>query len=135
MGDLIVQRLPNNQVATKFLIETAIVNITNNTCPLLFINNMSNSIKPRQNQLLAVAKHTLESVAIPNDFQVAAATSDHDLTDHEPAPLNKSFPPDIDMQKLNFALNKMIQKTTFRLPKRPRPRYATAKPRCLQPPW
>uniref|UniRef100_A0A915K9S5 Uncharacterized protein n=1 Tax=Romanomermis culicivorax TaxID=13658 RepID=A0A915K9S5_ROMCU len=32
--DLIVQGLPNNQVATEFPIETAIVNITNGRCPL-----------------------------------------------------------------------------------------------------
>uniref|UniRef100_A0A915I439 Uncharacterized protein n=1 Tax=Romanomermis culicivorax TaxID=13658 RepID=A0A915I439_ROMCU len=31
--DLIVQELPNNQVATEFPIETAIVNITNGRCP------------------------------------------------------------------------------------------------------
>uniref|UniRef100_A0A915KZ21 Uncharacterized protein n=1 Tax=Romanomermis culicivorax TaxID=13658 RepID=A0A915KZ21_ROMCU len=43
--DLIIQPLTNNQVATEFQVETAIDNITNGTCLLLFIDNMPNSIK------------------------------------------------------------------------------------------
>uniref|UniRef100_A0A915L0T2 Uncharacterized protein n=1 Tax=Romanomermis culicivorax TaxID=13658 RepID=A0A915L0T2_ROMCU len=61
-----------------------------------------------------MAKHTLESVAISspsNDISVAIAASDHDLTDHEPAELDKSMPCHMDKQKLDFALNKMTEKT------------------------
>uniref|UniRef100_A0A915KHV9 Uncharacterized protein n=1 Tax=Romanomermis culicivorax TaxID=13658 RepID=A0A915KHV9_ROMCU len=109
--DFIIQPLPNNQVATKFPIETAIVNITNGRCPLLFINNTPNSIKLRPNQLLAAAKHTLEPAAHSIDFQVATTTLDCDLTNHEPAPLDKLLPCHTDKQKLEFALNKMTQQT------------------------
>uniref|UniRef100_A0A915KM75 Uncharacterized protein n=1 Tax=Romanomermis culicivorax TaxID=13658 RepID=A0A915KM75_ROMCU len=45
------------------------------------------------------------------DCEVATAAADCDLTDHEPAALDKSFPCDTDQQKLDFALNKMTEKT------------------------
>uniref|UniRef100_A0A915I1A1 Uncharacterized protein n=1 Tax=Romanomermis culicivorax TaxID=13658 RepID=A0A915I1A1_ROMCU len=108
--DLMVQPLPNNQVATDFPIKTPIVNITNGMCPVLFVNNTPNSIKLRPNQLLAIAKHKLESIATLDDFHVATATSDCDLTDHQQAALNNSLPHHTDKQKLDFTLNKMTQK-------------------------
>uniref|UniRef100_A0A915IIJ7 Uncharacterized protein n=1 Tax=Romanomermis culicivorax TaxID=13658 RepID=A0A915IIJ7_ROMCU len=86
--NLIVQPLTNNQVATKFPVETAIVNITNGTYPLLFINNRPNSIKLQPTQLVAVAKHTLRSVAVStssNNISMAIAPLDLDLTDNKPA--------------------------------------------------
>uniref|UniRef100_A0A915J210 Vitellogenin n=1 Tax=Romanomermis culicivorax TaxID=13658 RepID=A0A915J210_ROMCU len=63
--NLIVQSLTNNQVSTEFPVETGIINITNGTCPLLFIDNMPNSIKLCPNRLVTVAEHMLESVAVP----------------------------------------------------------------------
>uniref|UniRef100_A0A915IK48 Integrase zinc-binding domain-containing protein n=1 Tax=Romanomermis culicivorax TaxID=13658 RepID=A0A915IK48_ROMCU len=45
------------------------------------------------------------------DCQVATATSDCDLTNHEPTALDKSFPCHTGQQKLEFALNKMTEKT------------------------
>uniref|UniRef100_A0A915KQZ7 Peptidase A2 domain-containing protein n=1 Tax=Romanomermis culicivorax TaxID=13658 RepID=A0A915KQZ7_ROMCU len=108
--NLIVQPLPNNQVATEIPIKTAIVNITNGMFLLLFVNNTPNSIKLRPNQLLALAKHTLESVAHFDDFHVTATTLDCNLTNHEPAALDKSLAHHTDKQKVNFALNRMTQK-------------------------
>uniref|UniRef100_A0A915HG29 Uncharacterized protein n=1 Tax=Romanomermis culicivorax TaxID=13658 RepID=A0A915HG29_ROMCU len=46
-----------------------------------------------------------------NKCQVATAAADCDLTDHEPAALDKSLPCKKDQQKLDFALNKMTTKT------------------------
>uniref|UniRef100_A0A915I8B0 Uncharacterized protein n=1 Tax=Romanomermis culicivorax TaxID=13658 RepID=A0A915I8B0_ROMCU len=42
---------------------------------------------------------------------IATAAADHNLTDHEPATLDKSFPGHTAQQKLEFALNKMTEKT------------------------
>uniref|UniRef100_A0A915KG79 Uncharacterized protein n=1 Tax=Romanomermis culicivorax TaxID=13658 RepID=A0A915KG79_ROMCU len=109
--DLIVQPLATNNVATELPIETAIINVTNGHCPLLFIKNMPNCIKPRPNQLILMAKHTLGYAEPYADCQVATAASDHDLTDHQPAALDKSFPCHTAQQKLEFALNKMTKKT------------------------
>uniref|UniRef100_A0A915IA01 Uncharacterized protein n=1 Tax=Romanomermis culicivorax TaxID=13658 RepID=A0A915IA01_ROMCU len=53
----------------------------------------------------------LEYAKPSTDYQVATATSDCDLTDHEPAALDKSFPCHNNQQKLDFALNKMTAKT------------------------
>uniref|UniRef100_A0A915J6C3 Vitellogenin n=1 Tax=Romanomermis culicivorax TaxID=13658 RepID=A0A915J6C3_ROMCU len=107
---LIVQPLPKNQVAIEFPMETVVVNITNSRCPLSFVNNTPNRIKLRPNQLLAIAKHTLESITNVEDFHVATVASGCDLTDDEPATLDKSLPHHEDKQKLEFALNKMTQK-------------------------
>uniref|UniRef100_A0A915L4V9 Uncharacterized protein n=1 Tax=Romanomermis culicivorax TaxID=13658 RepID=A0A915L4V9_ROMCU len=85
--DVIVQ-LP---ATAELPIETAIVNVTNGHCPLLFTNNSPNSIKLRPNQLIAMAKHTLHHPESSVDCQVATTTADHDLTDHEPATLDKSL--------------------------------------------
>uniref|UniRef100_A0A915J2A9 Uncharacterized protein n=1 Tax=Romanomermis culicivorax TaxID=13658 RepID=A0A915J2A9_ROMCU len=52
---VIVQPLPTNSMAAELPIETAVVNVTNSRCPLLFVNNTRNSIKLHSNQLLAVA--------------------------------------------------------------------------------
>uniref|UniRef100_A0A915JIE2 Uncharacterized protein n=1 Tax=Romanomermis culicivorax TaxID=13658 RepID=A0A915JIE2_ROMCU len=69
---LIVQPLSNNQVAMEFPIETAIVNVTNGTCPLLVVNNTPNSTKLQPNQLLAkTLQHTLETVRTGNDLHIA----------------------------------------------------------------
>uniref|UniRef100_A0A915JNE2 Uncharacterized protein n=1 Tax=Romanomermis culicivorax TaxID=13658 RepID=A0A915JNE2_ROMCU len=87
------------------------VNVTNGQCPLLFINNTPNSIKLHWNQLIAIAKHTLGHAELYADRQVATAASDRDLTIHEPAPLDKSFPCHTAQQKLEFALNKITEKT------------------------
>uniref|UniRef100_A0A915KW23 Uncharacterized protein n=1 Tax=Romanomermis culicivorax TaxID=13658 RepID=A0A915KW23_ROMCU len=57
--DVIVQPLATYNKAAKLPIETAMVNVTKGHCPLLFINNMPNSIKLCLNQLIAMAKHTL----------------------------------------------------------------------------
>uniref|UniRef100_A0A915HVJ8 Peptidase A2 domain-containing protein n=1 Tax=Romanomermis culicivorax TaxID=13658 RepID=A0A915HVJ8_ROMCU len=48
---------------------------------------------------------------IPEQERVATTTANRDLTDHEPAALNKSLPCHTDQQKLDFALNKMTTKT------------------------
>uniref|UniRef100_A0A915L6B2 Peptidase A2 domain-containing protein n=1 Tax=Romanomermis culicivorax TaxID=13658 RepID=A0A915L6B2_ROMCU len=109
--DLIVQPLSINSVAGEFPIETAIVNVTNSHCQLLFVNNTPNSIKLRLNQLIAVAKHMLGQAKSPINCQVATAAADRDLTDHKPAALDKSFPCHTDQQKLEFTLNKMTAKT------------------------
>uniref|UniRef100_A0A915HX66 Uncharacterized protein n=1 Tax=Romanomermis culicivorax TaxID=13658 RepID=A0A915HX66_ROMCU len=87
------------------------VNITNGKCPLLIFNNMPNSIKLCPNQLIAVAKHMLRLTDTFIDCQVAMATADRDLTDHEPVALDKSLPCHTNQQKLDFALNKMTAKT------------------------
>uniref|UniRef100_A0A915HNY1 Uncharacterized protein n=1 Tax=Romanomermis culicivorax TaxID=13658 RepID=A0A915HNY1_ROMCU len=109
--DIIVQPLATNSIAAELLIETAIVNVTNGNCPLLFVNNTPNSIKLRLNQLIAMAKHMLGYAKLYADCQVATAASDPDLTDYEPALLDKSFPCHNAQQKLEFALNKMTEKT------------------------
>uniref|UniRef100_A0A915IZF3 Uncharacterized protein n=1 Tax=Romanomermis culicivorax TaxID=13658 RepID=A0A915IZF3_ROMCU len=109
--NLIIQPMTNNQVAREFPVETAIVNITNGSCPLLFFNNKPNNIKLQPNQLISITKHMLESVSVSNDLSIAATASIHNLTDHEPAALDKSSLHHTDKQKLDFALNKMTQKT------------------------
>uniref|UniRef100_A0A915KL67 Uncharacterized protein n=1 Tax=Romanomermis culicivorax TaxID=13658 RepID=A0A915KL67_ROMCU len=48
---------------------------------------------------------------IPADCHVATAAADRDLTDHEPAALDKLFPCHTNHQKLEFTLNKMTEKT------------------------
>uniref|UniRef100_A0A915K0Q4 Uncharacterized protein n=1 Tax=Romanomermis culicivorax TaxID=13658 RepID=A0A915K0Q4_ROMCU len=53
----------------------------------------------------------LGQAKFPVDCQVATAAADPDLTNHEPAALNKSFPCHTDQQKLEFTLNKMTEKT------------------------
>uniref|UniRef100_A0A915IQG3 Uncharacterized protein n=1 Tax=Romanomermis culicivorax TaxID=13658 RepID=A0A915IQG3_ROMCU len=58
-----------------------------------------------------MAKHTLGHAEPSVDCQVATAATDRDLTDHEPAALDKSFPCHTEQQKLEFALNKMTEKT------------------------
>uniref|UniRef100_A0A915JXP3 Uncharacterized protein n=1 Tax=Romanomermis culicivorax TaxID=13658 RepID=A0A915JXP3_ROMCU len=108
---VIVQPLATNNVAAELPIETAIVNVTNGHCPLLFINNTPNSIKLCPNQLIAIAKHMLGHTESSVDCQVATAATDRDLTDHKPAALDKSFPCHTNQQKLDFALNKMTKKT------------------------
>uniref|UniRef100_A0A915JGR5 Uncharacterized protein n=1 Tax=Romanomermis culicivorax TaxID=13658 RepID=A0A915JGR5_ROMCU len=60
-----------------------------------------------------MAKHTLGYAEPCPDCQVATAAADRDLTDHEPAALDKSFPCHYTQQKLEFALNKMTEKTYF----------------------
>uniref|UniRef100_A0A915J3E0 Uncharacterized protein n=1 Tax=Romanomermis culicivorax TaxID=13658 RepID=A0A915J3E0_ROMCU len=87
--DVIVQLLAANNIAAQLPIETAIVNVTNSHCPLLFINNMRNSIKPCPNQLIAMTKHTLGHEEPSVNCQVATATADRNLTDHKPAVLDK----------------------------------------------
>uniref|UniRef100_A0A915K0Z2 Uncharacterized protein n=1 Tax=Romanomermis culicivorax TaxID=13658 RepID=A0A915K0Z2_ROMCU len=109
--DVIVQPLATNNIAAELPIETAIVNVTNGHCLLLFIKNTLNSIKLHLNQLIAMAKHMLGHAKLSVDCQVATATADHDLTDHKPAALDKSFPCHTTQQKLEFALNKMTKKT------------------------
>uniref|UniRef100_A0A915HW50 Uncharacterized protein n=1 Tax=Romanomermis culicivorax TaxID=13658 RepID=A0A915HW50_ROMCU len=61
-------------------------------------NNILEEI-PREEQI--------QDIHIP----VSVATSDHDLTDHEPAAMDKSLTLHMDKQKLEFALNKMTEKT------------------------
>uniref|UniRef100_A0A915IKF6 Uncharacterized protein n=1 Tax=Romanomermis culicivorax TaxID=13658 RepID=A0A915IKF6_ROMCU len=102
--DVIVQPLPTNSVTAEVPIETAIVNITNGQCTLLFVNNTPNSIKLRPNQLLAVAKHALGFTKSHIDCQVATAAADRNLTNHEPAALNKSLPCHTD-QRFNLKRN------------------------------
>uniref|UniRef100_A0A915KP31 Uncharacterized protein n=1 Tax=Romanomermis culicivorax TaxID=13658 RepID=A0A915KP31_ROMCU len=58
-----------------------------------------------------MAKQTLGQAEFHTDFQVATPAADRDLTDHEPAALDKSLPCHTDQQKLDFALNKMTAKT------------------------
>uniref|UniRef100_A0A915KR15 Uncharacterized protein n=1 Tax=Romanomermis culicivorax TaxID=13658 RepID=A0A915KR15_ROMCU len=48
---------------------------------------------------------------IPEEERIATAAPDRDLTDHETAALDKSFPGHTVQQKLEYALNKMIEKT------------------------
>uniref|UniRef100_A0A915HHG8 Uncharacterized protein n=1 Tax=Romanomermis culicivorax TaxID=13658 RepID=A0A915HHG8_ROMCU len=108
--DVIVQPLSTNSVASELPIQTPIVNVTNGHCLLLFVNNTSNSIKLRPNQLIPVAKQMLGRAESPIDCQVARAAADRDLTDHELAALGKSFPCHTNQQKLDFALNKMTAK-------------------------
>uniref|UniRef100_A0A915IDN7 Uncharacterized protein n=1 Tax=Romanomermis culicivorax TaxID=13658 RepID=A0A915IDN7_ROMCU len=93
-------------VAAQLPIETTIINIINSHCPLLFINTERNNIKLCPNQLIAMAKHMLGQAQSPTDCQVATAAADHDLTDHEPAALDKSLPCHTDQQKLDFALKR-----------------------------
>uniref|UniRef100_A0A915L2Q8 Uncharacterized protein n=1 Tax=Romanomermis culicivorax TaxID=13658 RepID=A0A915L2Q8_ROMCU len=109
--DVIVQPLATKNVAAKLPIETAIFNVKNGHCTLLFINNRPNSIKLCQNQLITMAKHTLGHAEPSVNCQVATTPADRDLTDHEPAALNKSFPCHTTQQKLEFTLNKMTEKT------------------------
>uniref|UniRef100_A0A915IBV7 Reverse transcriptase/retrotransposon-derived protein RNase H-like domain-containing protein n=1 Tax=Romanomermis culicivorax TaxID=13658 RepID=A0A915IBV7_ROMCU len=109
--DIIVQPLATNNVAAELPIETAIVNVKNSHCQLLFINNTPNSIKRRLNQLIAMAKHTLGHTEPSINCQVATAAADPHLTNHQPADLNKLFPCHTAQQKLEFALNKMTEKT------------------------
>uniref|UniRef100_A0A915HN66 Uncharacterized protein n=1 Tax=Romanomermis culicivorax TaxID=13658 RepID=A0A915HN66_ROMCU len=109
--EVIVQPLATNSVAVELPVEPAVVNITNGHCPLLFINNKPNSIKLQPNQLIAMAKHTLEFSESYLDCQVATAAADRDLTDHEPTALDKSFPCHTPQQKMEFALNKITEKT------------------------
>uniref|UniRef100_A0A915I425 Uncharacterized protein n=1 Tax=Romanomermis culicivorax TaxID=13658 RepID=A0A915I425_ROMCU len=126
--DLIVQPTKEADSNNEFPVETSIINITNVNCPLFFVNNTPNCIKLRPNQIIAVAKHTLESVAAPiqdSDIRVSVATSDHDLTDHELAALDKSLPLHMDKQKLELALNKMPEKTSVTATQKGRgPQYA-----------
>uniref|UniRef100_A0A915KYM6 Uncharacterized protein n=1 Tax=Romanomermis culicivorax TaxID=13658 RepID=A0A915KYM6_ROMCU len=56
-------------------------------------------------------KHTLGFTDTRNECQVATTTADRDLTDHEPAALNKWLPCHTNQQKLDFALTKMTAKT------------------------
>uniref|UniRef100_A0A915KFY4 Reverse transcriptase n=1 Tax=Romanomermis culicivorax TaxID=13658 RepID=A0A915KFY4_ROMCU len=114
--DLIVQPL-----TMKLPIKTAIVNIINDHCLLLFFNNTPNSIKLHPNQLIAVAKHTLGFTATHADCQVATAAADRNLTNHEPAALDKSLLCRTEQQKLDFALNKMTTKITLPPHKSQRP--------------
>uniref|UniRef100_A0A915KWS5 Uncharacterized protein n=1 Tax=Romanomermis culicivorax TaxID=13658 RepID=A0A915KWS5_ROMCU len=109
--DVIVQPLATNRVAAGLPIETAIINVTNGHCPLLFINNMLNSIKLSLNQLMAMVKQMLGHAQSSVDCQVATAAADPNLTDHDPAALDESFPCHTDQQKLDFTLNKMKAKT------------------------
>uniref|UniRef100_A0A915KNF7 Uncharacterized protein n=1 Tax=Romanomermis culicivorax TaxID=13658 RepID=A0A915KNF7_ROMCU len=51
----------------------------------------------------------LEPTAHSDDFKVATTASDPDLTNHEPAMLNKSLPCHTNKQKLDFTLNRMTQ--------------------------
>uniref|UniRef100_A0A915KVJ4 Uncharacterized protein n=1 Tax=Romanomermis culicivorax TaxID=13658 RepID=A0A915KVJ4_ROMCU len=106
--NVIVQPLTTNNIAAEFPME---INITNSQCPLLFVNNMSNSIKLRPNKLITVANHALRYTKMSMDCQVATATAYHDLTDHKPATLDKLLPCHTNQQKLDFALNKMTTKT------------------------
>uniref|UniRef100_A0A915HI17 Reverse transcriptase/retrotransposon-derived protein RNase H-like domain-containing protein n=1 Tax=Romanomermis culicivorax TaxID=13658 RepID=A0A915HI17_ROMCU len=116
--DVIVQSLPTNNVTAEFPIETAIVNVRNGKCPLLFVNNTLNSIKLHPNQLIAVAKHALRHTETSINCQVPTAAADHDLTDHKPAALDKLLPCHTDQQKLDFALNKMTTKTYVTAPQK-----------------
>uniref|UniRef100_A0A915ILW1 Uncharacterized protein n=1 Tax=Romanomermis culicivorax TaxID=13658 RepID=A0A915ILW1_ROMCU len=135
--DVIVQPLPTNSIATELPIETTVVNITNSQCPLVFVNNMPNSIKLHPNQLLAVAKHVLGFTETSIDCQVATTAADRNLTDHEPTALDKSLPCHTDQQKLDFALFRFEQddckNILYRRAKVKSPRQATPKPRCFQP--
>uniref|UniRef100_A0A915K4T8 Uncharacterized protein n=1 Tax=Romanomermis culicivorax TaxID=13658 RepID=A0A915K4T8_ROMCU len=58
-----------------------------------------------------MAKHTLGHAEPSVNCQVMTAAADRDLTDHEPAAYDKSFPCHTLQQKLEFALNKMTEKT------------------------
>uniref|UniRef100_A0A915JI93 Uncharacterized protein n=1 Tax=Romanomermis culicivorax TaxID=13658 RepID=A0A915JI93_ROMCU len=58
-----------------------------------------------------MAKHRLGHAEPSVNCQVATAAADCNLTDHKPATLHKSFPCDMDQQKLDFTLNKMTTKT------------------------
>uniref|UniRef100_A0A915J1U3 Uncharacterized protein n=1 Tax=Romanomermis culicivorax TaxID=13658 RepID=A0A915J1U3_ROMCU len=109
--DVIVQPLPTTSLAAELPIETAVVNITNSQCLLLFVNNTPNSIKLRPNQLLAVAKHVLGFMETHDECQVATAAADRNLNDQELAALDKLLPCHTDQQKLDFTLNKMTAKT------------------------
>uniref|UniRef100_A0A915IXR7 Uncharacterized protein n=1 Tax=Romanomermis culicivorax TaxID=13658 RepID=A0A915IXR7_ROMCU len=96
---------------------------------------MSNSIKLRPNQLIARAKHTLGYAEPYADCQVATAATHCDLTDHEPAALDKSFPCHTAQQKLEFALNKMTEKTHVSAAQKNKGSlHAMMKPRRFQPP-
>uniref|UniRef100_A0A915HTN1 Uncharacterized protein n=1 Tax=Romanomermis culicivorax TaxID=13658 RepID=A0A915HTN1_ROMCU len=55
-----------------------------------------------------MAKHTLGNAEIPVECQVATPAADRNLTDHEPAALDKSFPCHTDQQKLDFAIHEKI---------------------------
>uniref|UniRef100_A0A915L4R1 Uncharacterized protein n=1 Tax=Romanomermis culicivorax TaxID=13658 RepID=A0A915L4R1_ROMCU len=110
--DVILQPLALNSVAAELPVETAVVNITNSHCPLLFINNTPNSIKLQPNELIVMAKHTPEYSESHVNCQIATAAADRDLTDHEPAALDKLFPCHMAQQKLELALNKMTEKTS-----------------------
>uniref|UniRef100_A0A915I4Y9 Uncharacterized protein n=1 Tax=Romanomermis culicivorax TaxID=13658 RepID=A0A915I4Y9_ROMCU len=92
IADVIVQPLPTDSMAAELPIETTVVNVTNSQCPLLFVNDTQKSIKLRPNQLLAVAKQGLGFTETHHKCQVATATAGRDLTDHEPAALDKSLP-------------------------------------------
>uniref|UniRef100_A0A915KUH0 Uncharacterized protein n=1 Tax=Romanomermis culicivorax TaxID=13658 RepID=A0A915KUH0_ROMCU len=109
--DVIVQPLTTNSITAEFPIETRIVNITNGKCPLLFVNNRSNSIKLGPNQLIAVVKHLLEYAENFANCQVATTATDCDLTNHQPAALDKSLSCHTHLQKLDFALIQMTAKT------------------------
>uniref|UniRef100_A0A915IZE3 Uncharacterized protein n=1 Tax=Romanomermis culicivorax TaxID=13658 RepID=A0A915IZE3_ROMCU len=109
--DVIIQPLPTNSIAAELPIETAVVNVANGQCLLLFVNNTPNSIKLCPNQLITVAKHVLRFAETSINCQVATAAADHDLTDHEPAGLVRLLPCHTNQQKLDFALNKMTAKT------------------------
>uniref|UniRef100_A0A915K182 RNA-directed DNA polymerase n=1 Tax=Romanomermis culicivorax TaxID=13658 RepID=A0A915K182_ROMCU len=109
--NVIIQPLPTNSEATKLPIKTAIINVTNSQCLLLFDNNMLNSIKLGPNQLITVAKHALGPTENHTNCQVATPAADGDLTNHEPAALDKLLACHTDQQKLDFALNKMTSKT------------------------
>uniref|UniRef100_A0A915KVD0 Uncharacterized protein n=1 Tax=Romanomermis culicivorax TaxID=13658 RepID=A0A915KVD0_ROMCU len=80
--DVKVQPLATNNVAAELPIETAIVDLTNGHCLLLFINNTPNCIKLRPNQLIAMAKHMLGYIEPYPDCQLATAASNRDLADH-----------------------------------------------------
>uniref|UniRef100_A0A915KN78 Uncharacterized protein n=1 Tax=Romanomermis culicivorax TaxID=13658 RepID=A0A915KN78_ROMCU len=58
-----------------------------------------------------MAKHMLVHAESSVNCQVETATADHDLTDHGPAALDKSFPCHTAQKKLEFTMNKMTEKT------------------------
>uniref|UniRef100_A0A915JU61 Uncharacterized protein n=1 Tax=Romanomermis culicivorax TaxID=13658 RepID=A0A915JU61_ROMCU len=67
-------------------------------------------VRPQMELFLnAVKDNVLEE--IPEEEPVATAATDRDLTDHEPAALDKLLPCHTHQQKLDFALNKMTKKT------------------------
>uniref|UniRef100_A0A915JMH1 Uncharacterized protein n=1 Tax=Romanomermis culicivorax TaxID=13658 RepID=A0A915JMH1_ROMCU len=83
------------------------------------------SVRPQMELFLNAANDNIleeiseeERAKFSIDCQGATTAVDHDLTDHEPAALDKSLPCHTDQQKLDFALSKMTAKTYVTAPQK-----------------